>query len=190
VLALVALLVLVAVPLYLWRHPRPLPPQAAQLVAPLDAGPADAATAAAPDAGNGSKLALSQGKMVRCSAKRGTRPLKEHCDDLPFFEDALARSIRENLACAPPTASAFTVSFVLTVDFDRKKMHLWAGQSGTLKRRAASDLIHCVEHALPAPDWATTPHQFSKYDVNVLASYPGAGGIPANKATPVPLGGP
>jgi hypothetical protein len=184
--------VLVAVPLYLWRRPRPLPAQAAERVEMGDGGLTDGATAAAADAGS-SKVSLAPGKMARCSTKRGARASKERCDELPIFEDALARSIRENVACAPPSASPFTVSFVLTVDFDRKKTHLWAGQSGTLRRRGAADLVHCVEHALPVPDWATIPHQFSKYDVNVLAAYPGspaASVVPANKATPVPLGGP
>jgi hypothetical protein len=106
--------------------------------------------------------------------------MSERCDHLVAIEDALARSIRENVACAPPSATPFTVSFVLTVDFDRKKLHLWAGRSGTLKKRASGDLIRCVEHAIAPPDFATLAHQYAKYDVNMMASYPATGpsGIP------------
>src|SRR5262245_23280496 len=143
---LVALLVLVALPLYLLRRPKPVGP-----VEP-DAGPradiADAgvaqeggALAALPDAAASKRVTLGEPRAVRCTAKAGGRVMAERCDHLVAIEDALARSIRENVACAPPSATPFTVSFVLTVDFDRKKLHLWAGRSGTLKKRSSGDLI-------------------------------------------------
>jgi hypothetical protein len=185
---LVALLVLIALPLYLFRRPKPVGP------APLDAGLranlADAglaeeggALATAPDAGASKRVTLGEPRAVRCTPKGGGRVMAERCDHLVAIEDALARSIRENVACAPPSATPFTVSFVLTVDFDRKKLHLWAGRSGTLKKRSSGDLIHCVEHAISAPDFASFVHQYAKYDINVMASYPPTG------PTGVPLGG-
>ena len=184
---LVALLVLVALPLYLLRKPKPVGPVGADagLRADLaDAGAAETgALAAAPDAGPSKRVTLGEPRTVRCTAKGGGRVMAERCDHLVGIEDALARSIRENVACAPPSVTPFTVSFVLTVDFDRKKLHLWAGRSGTLKKRNSTDLIRCVEHAIAPPDFATLAHQFAKYDVNVMASYPPTG------PTGVPLGG-
>jgi len=85
------------------------------------------------------------------------------------------RAVAANLACAPPSVGPYTVSFVLTVDFERKKLHLWAGRSGTLKKRNAGDLVRCVEHAIAPPDFAALAHQYAKYDINVMASYPPSG---------------
>jgi hypothetical protein len=101
--------------------------------------------------------------------------MPERCDHLVSLEDALARAIRDNVACAPPALAPYTVSFVLTADFERKKLHLWAGRSGTLKKRSSMDLIRCVEHALAPPELATLAHQYARYDINVMVSYPGAG---------------
>jgi hypothetical protein len=178
---LVALLVLVALPLYLLRKPKPVPASEADAGAraEIDAGMAEAAVAAAPaaatEAGVTKKVVLGEPRTVRCVAKGGSRVVADRCDHLVPLEDALARSIRDNVACAPPSATPFTVSFVLTADFDRKKLHLWAGRSGTLKKRSSGDLIRCVEHAIAPPDFATFAHQYAKYDVNVMVSYPPTG---------------
>ncbi len=186
---LVALLVLVALPLYLLRKPKPAAPVEADAGAraEIDAGMPEGAIAAAPSAAPDSsapkKVVLGEPRTVRCVAKGGGRVMAERCDHLVPVEDALARSIRDNVACAPPSATPFTVSFVLTVDFDRKKLHLWSGRSGTLKKHASGDLIRCVEHAIVPPDFATFAHQYAKYDVNLMASYPPTG--PAG----VPIGG-
>src|SRR5262245_62562159 len=184
---LVALLVLVARPLYRLRRPKPVGPAApdAGLRADLaDAGRTETgALAEAPDAGASKRVVLGEPRAVRCTPKGGGRVMAERCDHLVAIEDALARSIRENVACAPPSATPFTVSFVLTVDFDRKKLHLWAGRSGTLKKRSSGDLIRCVEHGITPPDFAAFAHQYAKYDINVMASYPPLG------PTGVPLGG-
>ena len=211
VLALLAVLVLVALPVYLLRRPKPTK---ASSIEPLPhVEPSVVATA--PDAGlppsasetaSSKRVALADPKTARCTPKGGGRPTTERCERLPPFEDALARAIRENYACAPPAASAYTVSFVLSVDFDKKSTHLWAGRSGSMKRRSSADLIRCVEHAIVAPEWETVAHQHQRYDVNMIAAYPGsvpslpslgapntpplgAPMIPAFGAAPIPSGG-
>ena len=182
ILTLLALLVLVAVPLYLWRRPKPIP------ACDADAGRAESPEAGAPEAaaptvldaggGAGRKATLSEPKTIRCIPATGGRVTQERCDRLAAFEDALARAIRENVACAPQTPPAFSVSFVLSVDFTRKKSHVWAGRSGTLKRRGAADLIRCVERALPQPEWDKSTHQYAKYEINVMASYQASSTLP------------
>ena len=47
-------------------------------------------------------------------------------------------------------AVPYTVSFVLTADFERRKLHLWAGHSGTLKKRNTGDLIAVSRRDHPA----------------------------------------
>lgn len=178
ILTLLALLVLVALPLYLWRRPKPVGPGGA------DAGRSELPEAAVPEAGapavpeagvaiaGGKKLTLAEPKVIRCSADSGrTRALPERCDRPTLVEDGLARSIRDNVTCAPQTPANYTVSFVLSADFARKKTHLWAGRSGTLRRRGAADLLRCVERSMGPLDWERIPHQYARYDVNVLATY-------------------
>jgi hypothetical protein len=194
--------VLVALPVYLLRRPKPTKPApveplsrpetSAVVVAP-EAGPPLVATEPTPS----KRIALADPKTARCVPKGGGRTTTERCDRLPPFEDALARAIRDNVACAPPAVSPYTVSFVLTLDFDRKSMHLWAGRSGSMKKRSAGDLIRCVEHAIVPPDWETVAHQYQKYDVNLIVAYPGSapplpafGVSPLGAPTGPALGGP
>ena len=179
VLGLLAVLVLVALPVYLLRRPKPsktaaiepLPRLETSAVAPApEAGP----PASPPESPSSKRIALADPKTARCTPKGGGRATTERCERLPPFEDALARAIRENIACAPPAANPYTVSFVLSVDFDKKTTHLWAGRSGSMKKRSSADLIRCVEHAIVAPEWETVAHQFQRYDVNMIAAYPGS----------------
>ena len=188
ILALLVLVVLVALPLYLWRRPRPVnSPEAAVIARAPSEQARDAAAEEEPasavsvvDAGAGHRLVLSEGKTTRCFSRGGGRVLAERCDSLGPFQDALARAIRESVFCAPPSSSQFTVSFVLTVDFERKSTHVWSGRSGSLRRRAAADLVRCVERTLGLPDWNAASHQYARYDINVMAAYPGLGGtLPA-----------
>jgi hypothetical protein len=177
-----ALLLIVALPLYLWRRPRPVNGVSVDAGArtdfdagaPDDGGPALAAVEAG--VGTRTKLALGDPRTVRCFRSSGGRISAERCDALASVEQSLARAIRENAACAPLQSSAFTVSFVLTVDFDRKTTHLWAGRSGSLRRRNSAELLHCVERSVSPPDWTSTAHEYARYEVNILAAYPGAGG--------------
>jgi hypothetical protein len=169
IIALVAGLILVAVPLYLWRRPRPESiPSAdaatADSALPLDAGPP-------PDAG-AAGVTLSPFTTLRCENPGPGKTPPERCDHVTFFEDALSRAIRENAACAPPSKEPFTVSFVLEMDFRRKRTNLYAGKSTTIKRTRTKDLVRCLERAMPKPDWGTIPHQYAKYRVNVIATYP------------------
>jgi hypothetical protein len=189
ILGLIALLVLVALPVYLLRRPKPTKQAAVEPAPRVEASapvfvPDAGAPAVLPEPALSKRIALADPKIARCTSRGGGRVTSERCDRLPPFEDALARALRDNIACAPPAANPYTVSFVLTLDFDRKSMHLWAGRSGSIKKRSAGDLIRCVEHAIVPPDWDTVAHQHQKYDVNVIAAYPGS--APALPALGVP----
>lgn len=190
IMMLIAVVVVVALPIYLYRRPKPITPIDADAGVRAElsdggteggAGPA----AMASDAGAAKRMTLGDPKVIKCIPKGGGRVTSERCDHLAGLEDALARAIRDNVACAPPAAASYTVSFVLTVEFDRKRLHLWSGRSGSLKKHNAGDLIRCVEHAIVQPDWNTLAHQYARYEINVMATYPGVGG----PGTP-PLGGP
>jgi hypothetical protein len=171
IFALVAALILVAVPLYLWRRPRP------ESIPTADAAVADAgAPAPSPvvafDAGPPGGIALSPFTTVKCENPGPGKTPPDRCDHLVTFEDALARSIREHGTCAPASKSPYTVSFVLETDFRRKRQTLFAGKSSTIKREKAKELIRCVKGAMSTPDWIAIPHQYQRYRVNVVATYP------------------
>jgi hypothetical protein len=190
IMLLIAVVVVVALPIYLYRRPKPITPIDADagVRADFSEGGTDAGAGTVTAAGEGGaakRMTLGEPKVIKCIPKGGGRVTSERCDHLAVLEDALARSIRDNLACAPPAAAPYTVSFVLTADFDRKKLHLWAGHSGSLKKHNAGDLIRCVEHAITPPDWNTVAHQYARYEINLMASYPGAGGTGTT-----PLGSP
>jgi len=172
IIALVAGMILVAVPLYLWRRPRPESIPSADAAA-LDAGTLDAS--AAPvfvvDAGP-PPVTLSPFTTIRCENPGPGKTPPERCDHVTFFEDSLARAIRENTACAPTGKSSVTVSFVFEMDFRTKKTNLFTGKSSTIKREKTKELLRCVKRAMPTPDWPTIPHQYVRYKINVQATYP------------------
>jgi len=171
IIALVAGLILVAVPLYLWRRPRPesIPSADAAMV---DAGAPDAAALVIPVEAGPPPVALTPFTTIKCQNPGPGKTPAERCDHVTFFEDGLARAIRENVACAPQTRTGGTVSFVLEMDFRNKKTNLFAGKSSTIKREKSKGLIRCIKRAMPTPDWAGIPHQYVKYKINVTATYP------------------
>ena len=82
----------------------------------------------------------------------------------------LVRAVLENTECAPERAG--TVSVALKVDYRRRKVKVFAGKSGTLRGRRARRLIKCVRESFPTPDWASLPHDHTKYIMAVPATYP------------------
>ena len=170
IIALVAGLILVAVPLYLWRRPRPEPIPTAD-AAVVDAGVPPASPVVAFDAGV-SGISITPFTTIRCESPGPGKTPPERCDHVTTFEDALSRAIRESARCAPSSKAPFTVSFVMESDFRRKRLQLFTGKSSTIKRDKARELLRCVKRTMPSPDWTSIPHQYARYKVNVAATYP------------------
>lgn len=177
IIALVAGLVLVAVPLYLWRRPEP-----GERVDPAPA-PHDSAMGLVSDGGSPyvplvdasatqTTVKLSPFKVLKCQDPGPGKTVPERCDHVTFFEDALARAIRENGLCAPTVQKGLSVTFVMDLDFRKQKLKVFHGQSSSVAKTKTKELLRCVERALPTPDWETIPHQHSHYVVSVSATYP------------------
>jgi hypothetical protein len=182
VVALVALLILIAVPLYLWRRPSgtenaatPSASSSAELLASvlaqqarLEAGVAD------------ERVRLGAVQKVRCSpspaAKGEEGPL---CDQLSFFEEALATAIRENVTCAPKVDSGGTINYVMKIDFSKRSIGVFPGASGSWKGPQAKKAAKCVKRSLPAVDWAAIQHRHRFYMIAIMASYPAPGSVGA-----------
>jgi len=176
IIALVAGLVLVAVPLHLWRRPTPETDSAAP-VGSADGGIAwiDGAVPYVPlvDASALTPtVKVSPFQTIRCQDPGPGKTPPERCDHITFFEDALARAIRENALCAPQTKKGGTVSFVMDISFRRKQLRIYRGKSSTLSKSATKELFRCIDRAMPTPEWGSIPHQHSRYVVNVKATYP------------------
>ncbi len=170
IIALVAGLILVAVPLYLWRRPRPEPIPSADAAVADGGAPFPVSPIVAFDAGV-TGVTLEPFITIKCDSR--TPP--EKCDHIGALEDSLARAIRDTQndpKCVPGAKNAFSVSYVLESDFKRKKLQLFAGKSSSLKREKARDLLRCVKSKMTTPDWDALPHQFRRYKVNVVAKYP------------------
>jgi len=181
VIVLVVGLVMVAVPLYLWRRPKAeaaspgearkpatsaeAPPRT--LTALDNPTPAASTTAAAKMPG----LLLSEPKIIKCSSGK-SKVSPEQCDRQSYFEETLLKVIQENTSCLPEKGGSGSINFVLDVDHKAKKIKAWAGKSGSMKRAPRKKVVACVNKALPTPDWAQVPHQHQKYQLSVLATYP------------------
>lgn len=171
ILALAVALVFLAVPLYLFRRPAAMEGREAEdIVADseaallIDAQPRDVEVEPL--------VKLGETRTLRCGDGPTPALPSERCDRLPLLEEALGRAILGKAACAPPSPEPQTVSFVLSVDFVEKKLHLWPGQSGSLKRPQANDLLRCVLRELGPFDWESVAHQHRRYQVGVMATYP------------------
>lgn len=175
ILGLVVGLVLVAVPLYLWRRPEQAKP--GELPAASASTPAFFAGSAAPyvalttQVAGEPKVTLEAFKTVRCSDPGPGKTPPERCDHIGFFEDALSRAVKENATCAPASKTGSVVSYVLDLDFRKKHRKLNRGRSTTVSKENSKALFACIEKALPTPDWDSVPHQHSRYVVTLTANY-------------------
>ena len=191
ILALVAALVLVAVPLYLWRRPRPADlPTADAATAPtqapatpvLGASPQPVSSdAAASDAvprlvvpPSTPKVEVSPVKTLKCQDPGPGRTPAERCDGIRFFEDGLVRAIKDSSTCATPSRSGLVASYVLEMHFGKRRTNLFFGKSTNVPKGQRKELLRCVERALPTPDWDRIPHQHLRYTINAAATYPPA----------------
>lgn len=190
IIALIAGLVLVAVPLYLWRRPKPSKADAidagADALAIDAAVPVDAAGNALAAALDGSAVStnditLEKVRMVKCQRPGPGRTTPDMCDRQPFFEEALVKAVLENTSCAPKLPKGGSVSFALKIDYKKKTFHLWAGRSGTIRGKRAAPVIDCVSRALPQPNWDTLGHQYTIYTIALQAVFP-----PSEKADKSP----
>jgi hypothetical protein len=196
VVGLVCAAVLIAVPLYLMRKPSTKASgTSASASASTSAGaPGAPKLPVAPPlpAAPSPRLTLGPLQKVRCGASAAAAPNEGSlCDSLGPFEEALKQAILTNEGCAPKSKLKGSINYVLTIDFARKKLHIFPGASGEWRGKLARRAASCVESALQAPDF-NLPHQYRFYAIAVLATYAGPPGselLPAMSgapATPAP----
>ncbi len=174
VVALVAVLILLAVPLYLWRRPSGQENAPAGSASAGDNVPASTLpTITAQDAGKvDDRVKLGPVQRVKCSADARLSGQKGAlCDSLPFFEEQLRKAVIENVDCAPKTGKPGSVNYVLTIDFTNRRLNVFPGASGAWKGPQARRSAECVERSIAAPEWDKIQHQYRYYNIAVMANY-------------------
>ncbi|HEY5956027.1 MAG TPA: hypothetical protein VIV60_05715 [Polyangiaceae bacterium] len=178
-------LMLLAVPLYLWRRP-----SLAAKAALADAGASPSASTAPsgapillpnlPDAGalDNSRVKVSAVRKVRCGSTARQASESETCESLAYFEKALTDAVKGSVDCAQKSAKAGSINFVLEIDFAHKKLHVFPGASGDWRGPKARRVTKCVMNALPSPEWDSVPHQHRYYAIAVMGTF---AGTPAEK---------
>lgn len=186
VVAVVVLLVLIAVPLYLMRRPTAAhAPASASAPSSAEALVSALAERALQARRQEERVKLGPLQKVKCAPSQAAKgqegPL---CDDLPFFEQALAKAIHENLDCAPRETRAGTINYVMQIDFTGRSVQVFPGASGDWRGPAAQKAAKCVKRTLPAVDWAAIQHQYRFYTIAILATYspPTSAAPPAGSA--------
>ena len=174
IVALVLGLVLVAIPLYLWRRPR-----AESIAVSRSAAGAGSlstpVTTPPPSAEGDAKITISEARVLQCQDAGTKKTSPEQCDHLPELEKAFAKAIEESATCLPKEAGGGTVQYIADVSFKKKSIAVTAPKDGrTLKNaKAAGACATAVKGKLSVLALDAMTHQHARYKVSITATYPG-----------------
>jgi hypothetical protein len=169
---------LVAVPLYLWRRPR--------AVGEAPTGSASAVAVEAPDAtielpdefdaGSLKGIKLSDPRVLECKDPGSRKTPTEQCDPLPQFTKSFGDAILAAKDCLPQNAGAGSITYVADVSFSKhhapvtvslpkdgrsyKGMKLIGGCAAAVKSAASGMSLEGMEHG------------HSRYKIAIVATYP------------------
>jgi len=166
IVALILGLVLVAIPLYLWRRPR----AESIAVMPQEAG----AIAEPPPAEE--KIALADPHVLSCHDPGPKRTPSNECDHPTDFEKAMAKAIEENAPCVPRDQGGGTIVYVADVSFKTKKsLTVSTPREGrTFKNtKVIAGCLMAVKNKLSTFSLEGEQHQHQRYRVSITATYPG-----------------
>lgn len=169
ILSLLVAVILLSIPFYLLRSPSS---KKEKTVDEAPVGFSPSVPAGVQVEKKDERLSLGKVQRIKCSSSEGTSGKAGRlCDEIPFFEKALATAIEESIDCAPRTGEGGTLNYVLKVDFNKNTMHVFPGASGVWHGPQARRATQCVKRALPAPDWEKLSHNFRYYEIAILAEY-------------------
>ncbi|HSO39546.1 MAG TPA: hypothetical protein VLT33_43770 [Labilithrix sp.] len=172
IVALILGLVLVAIPLYLWRRPRA---DAVAVAGAGDGGAAPVAVAPPEVAAADDKPTLGEPKSVLCQDPGPKKTSAEQCDHVVEVEKALAKAIEESASCIPKEAGGGTVVYVADVSFKRKALNVATPKDGrSLKNaKAVAACQSAVKTRLSALSLEPIAHTHARYKIAITATYPG-----------------
>lgn len=171
IVALLLFLVLVAIPLYLWRRPR------AESIASAGSAAAEATEPPPPLTAppEEKKVTLGDVRIVSCHDPGPKKTPPDQCDHLPAVEQAFARAVEETASCLPKDAGGGTIQYVADISFKRKGVPVATPKEArSLKSdKAVLACRNAVKARLSAMMLDGVPHQHQRYKLSVTASYPG-----------------
>jgi len=173
IVALFLGLVLVAIPLYLWRRPRT--ESISATTGTTDAGALPAVTAGATQPSQDAQLTLGEPKIVSChdQGPRNTPP--EKCDHVVEIERLFAKAIEESAFCVPKDAGGGSIVWIADVTFKKKTTLVMAAKAGnSLKsKKVATSCEKAIRAKLPTLPYDTAKHEHARYFISIAANYPG-----------------
>ena len=174
IVALILGLVLVAIPLYLWRRPRT--ESISATIAMTDAGALPAVTAGLSPTPAEDKLVLGEPKVVSCHDRGPKRTAPEKCDHVAEIEKPFAKAIEESAQCVPKDAGGGSIIWVADVTFNKKTVLVMSAKEGsTLKnKKVASGCEKAIKAKLAPLAYDSAKHEHARYFVSITATYPGA----------------
>jgi hypothetical protein len=173
IVALFLGLVLVAIPLYLWRRPRA--EAVVVTTGAVDGGALPAVTGAATSAAD-DRLVIGELKMVSCHDPGPRRTPTEQCDHVVELERAFGKAIEESASCVPRDAGGGTIIYVADVTFKKRGgiVVTTPKEGRTLKSaKVAGACERAVKNRLAAAALDAAKHEHARYKVSITATYPG-----------------
>jgi hypothetical protein len=169
---------LVAVPLYLWRRPR-------SGVASIS-GDASAPDAATPDASGAplddfdasppSGLRLTDARVLECRDQGSKKTPTEQCEPLPAFIKTFDDAILAAKDCMPASAGPGSITYVADVSFTRRRAPVTVSlPKDGRSYKGAKSVASCaaaVRAAMSGVSVEGMPHTHARYKFAVIATYP------------------
>lgn len=174
IVALVLGLVLVAIPLYLWRRPRA---ESIAATGSADSGidPNAVAAEATTSPSDEGKPILGEPKSILCQDPGPKKTPPEQCDHLADVEKAFAKAIEDTASCVPRESSGGSIQFVADISFKRKAVNVATPRDGrTLKNtKVVSACQSAVKSKLQALSLDSIQHGHARYKIAITAAYQG-----------------
>ena len=173
IVALILGLVLVAIPLYLWRRPRAESIAAGTADAGVDPNANSTPTTSAP--ADDSKPTLGDAKSILCQDPGTKRTSPEQCDHVVEIEKALAKAIEENAGCVAKDVGGGTIQYVVDVSFKRKAINVSTPKdTRSMKNaKAVSACQSAVKSKLQSLPLDPIAHGHARYKIAITATYAG-----------------
>jgi hypothetical protein len=166
IVALVLGLVLVAIPLYLWRRPR------ADTI-PMSSSPdAAAATVEPTSAPPPSSPQIGETKVILCQDPGPRKTSADQCDHVADLEKVIVKAIEEAGPCAKGEGGG-VIGYVADVSFKRKSIGISTSKEKTTLKSAKA-LAACqsaVKGKLGSVAFDSMTHSHARYKIAVSATY-------------------
>jgi hypothetical protein len=178
-LAVVTLgVLLVAVPLYLWRRPRAVTEASATDAGALDADEPDASYALTEevDSGLDAGLRLSDPRVLECRDSASKKTPSEQCDALAQFAKGFGDAILAAKDCIPESAGPGSITYVADVSFSKHHSPVTVSLPRDGRSYKGMKVIGgcaaAVRSAVSAISLEGMTHAHTRYKLAIIATYP------------------